>query len=108
MLLPSLEETAPVALGEACAVGLPAVGSDAGGIPDMIEDGVTGFIRPAGDDRALAAAVLDILQSDELRRRLAGNARVRGEADFNLDAIARSTVAAYEEILGEVASEIAR
>jgi len=108
MLLPSLEETAPVALGEACAVGLPAVGSDAGGIPDMIEDGVTGFIRPAGDDRALAAAVLDILQSDELRRRLAGNARVRGEADFNLDAIARSTVAAYEEILGGVANETAR
>lgn len=108
LLLPSLEETAPVALGEACAVGLPAVGSNAGGIPDMIEDGVTGFIRPSGDDRALAAAVLEILQSDELRARLARNAGARGEAEFALDAIARSTASAYAEILGGVAHETGR
>ena len=108
LLLPSLEETAPVALGEACAVGLPAVGSDAGGIPDMIEDGVTGFVRPAGDDRALAAAVLEILKSDELRGRLARNAGARGEAEYALDAIARSTAIAYEEILGGAANETGR
>ena len=108
LLLPSLEETAPVALGEACAVGLPAVGSDAGGIPDMIEDGVTGFVRPAGDDGALAAAVLAILQSDELRGRFARNAAARGEAEFALNAIARSTVTAYEEILGGATNETGR
>ena len=52
--------------------------------------------------------MLEILRSDELRDRFACNAAARGEAEFALDAIARSTAIAYEEILGGAANETGR
>jgi glycosyltransferase involved in cell wall biosynthesis len=100
LLLTSLEETAPVALGEALAVGLPAVVTDAGGNPYLIQDGETGFVRPVGDVEALAERVIELLRDGELRARLATHAREVGRRHFALDAIAAQTVAAYEEILG--------
>jgi len=100
LLLTSIEETAPVAIGEACAVGIPVVGTDAGGIPHMVRDGETGFVRPVGDVEGLAAAVGSILTSAELRERLARRAREVGESEFGLDGIARRTVEVYEEVLG--------
>jgi 1,2-diacylglycerol 3-alpha-glucosyltransferase len=99
LLMTSLEETAPVALGEACAVGLPAVGTDAGGIPDMIRNDETGYVRPVGDIAGLAERVVAILEDPQLRTRLAAAAREVGRAEFALDAIARKTHAAYQEIL---------
>jgi len=99
LLIPSLEETAPVALGEACAVGLPAVGSDAGGIPYMIHDGETGFVRPVRDVEGMAERVVAILKDDNLRRRLASRAKEIGLQDFSMAAIVGKTLAAYKEIL---------
>jgi glycosyltransferase involved in cell wall biosynthesis len=100
LLLTSLEETAPVALGEALAVGLPAVVTNAGGSPYMIQDGETGFVCPVGDVQALARRVVELLRDAELRRRLAARAREVGRQRFALDAIAAQTMAAYDEILG--------
>ncbi len=99
LLIPSLEETAPVALGEACAVGLPAVGSDAGGIPYMIRDGETGFVKRVGDAEGMAERVVAILQDGDLRRRLASRAKEMGLQEYTTEAIARKTIAAYKEIL---------
>lgn len=100
LLMPSLEETAPVALSEACAVGLPQVGSDAGGIPYLIGDGETGYVRPVGDDEGMAERVLAILTDEGLRTRLAAGARERGRREFAGEVVARRTMAAYGEILG--------
>ena len=55
---------------EAMACGLPVVGSRAGGIVETIEDGITGRLVPPGDAAALAAAVGDLLDDAELRRRM--------------------------------------
>ncbi len=100
LLMPSLEETAPVALGEAHAVGLPMVGTAAGGIPYLIREGETGFVRPVGDVEGLAERVLAILRDDGLRHRLAGRARQIGRAEFALAPIAQRTAGVYREILG--------
>jgi glycosyltransferase involved in cell wall biosynthesis len=99
MLLTSVEETAPVAIGEAYAVGIPVVGTDAGGIPHMIREGETGFVKPIGDDGGLAAAVLELLDSRERRDRFARRAREIGESDFALEGIARRTLEIYRELL---------
>lgn len=104
LLLTSLEETAPVALGEACAVGLPQVGTDAGGIPDLLRHGETGFVCPVKDAAALAERMGQILGDAELRSRFAKRAREVGRAEFSLDAIAEKTVAAYREVLAESTS----
>jgi len=102
VLLTSVEETAPVAIGEAYAVGIPVVGTDAGGIPHMVREGETGFVRPIGDDAALADAVLSLLRDTDARHHMAQRARAVGEAEFSLEAIARGTIRAYEEVLAEV------
>jgi len=100
LLLTSVEETAPVALGESHAVGIPAVGTDAGGIPWMIREGETGFVRPVGDVEGLAERIHTLLTDAELRARLAAGARRVGEEEYSLDRIARKTVDAWGEILG--------
>lgn len=99
LLMTSLEETAPVAIGEACAVGIPVVGTDAGGIPYMIRDGQTGYVRPVKDVEGLAGAVRTLLTSPERRAELARAARELGRSDFSLEGISGKTRDAYREIL---------
>ncbi|MFH1841975.1 MAG: glycosyltransferase family 4 protein [bacterium] len=104
LLITSIEETAPIAIGEACAAGVPCVGTDAGGIPFMIHEGVNGFVRPIKDVTGLAERVVAILQDEELRGRLARGAKEIGQREFALDSIAAKTVAAYRDIIAATAS----
>jgi glycosyltransferase involved in cell wall biosynthesis len=100
LLMTSLEETAPVAIGEAFAAGIPVVATGVGGIPFMVRNGDDGFVLPVGDAAGLAEAVIGILTDAPLRTRLGAAAKRTGRREFSLDAIAGKTVAAYEEILG--------
>jgi glycosyltransferase involved in cell wall biosynthesis len=63
LLNPSTVDNMPVSILEAFACGVPVVSTRAGGIPDMLEDGVAGLLVPVGDDTAMAKAVLRILQN---------------------------------------------
>ena len=54
-------ENQPMAVLEAMAIGLPVIGSDIGGLPELIEAGRDGILVPAGDDKALAIAMGDVL-----------------------------------------------
>ena len=65
----------PIALLEAFASGLPGVSTDAGGIPDMVQQGVTGLLVGVGDAQALAEAICRVLQDRALARRLVEAAR---------------------------------
>jgi glycosyltransferase involved in cell wall biosynthesis len=65
----------PVAVVEACAMGLPVVSTDVGGIPDLLEHGRTGLLTPDDDDQAMAAAVLRITRDPDLCGRLSRNGR---------------------------------
>ena len=77
LVLPSLTdaESFGMTLVEAMACGRPVIGSRIGGIPDVIEDEVTGLIVPPGDASALAAACLRILRDGELADRLGARGR---------------------------------
>ncbi len=74
----------PTVLLEAMALGLPCVGSDVTGIPELIRDGETGLIAPAGDPVALADALARMLADAGLRTDLSRSARKRIEADFDI------------------------
>lgn len=95
----SLVETAPMALAEAMASGRAVVAARTGGIPDMIEDGVSGFLVDPRSIDAMAASLRLLLQDAKLRRRIGAAARKRAIDVFGSDAIAQETVALYRELL---------
>jgi glycosyltransferase involved in cell wall biosynthesis len=68
---------------EAMAVGIPAVVSDNGGMPDAVVNGVTGFVVPPGDTNAIAESVLTLLENEALRREFGLRARLRVEQMFD-------------------------
>lgn len=70
LVIPSLSEGFSFAAAEAMAAGCPVVASRVGGLPEVIEDGVTGLLFPPGDAAALAAAVRRILGDESLSSKL--------------------------------------
>ncbi len=76
-------EAAPVAVMEAMACGLPPVCSIIGGTPDMIADGVDGFLVPQEDVDAIAAATRKLATDPDLRHRMGEAARATAKAKFD-------------------------
>jgi glycosyltransferase involved in cell wall biosynthesis len=70
MLNPSTVDNMPISILEAFASGVPVVSTAAGGIPDMVAQGVSGLLVPVGDDAAMADAALQVLQDTALATRL--------------------------------------
>ncbi len=83
--LPSLGEGIPVVLMEALAMGLPAIASNTMGIPELIEDGVTGLLVPAGRPDELGHAIERLARDRSLGRRLAETGRRKVIDEYNLD-----------------------
>lgn len=99
--LPSLRrEGLPRAIIEAMAQRIPAVVSDAGGNPELVEDGVSGRVAPAGDVTALRDALAELLADPARRRRMGAAALARIEAQFTVERTAAETLAVYREAAG--------
>jgi glycosyltransferase involved in cell wall biosynthesis len=79
-------EGIPVALMEAMAAGVPVVATRLSGIPELVQDGVTGLLVEPHDPDALAAALERLLGDDTLAAELSANARALVERSFNLTA----------------------
>ena len=89
-------ELFPLALLEAMACGTPVVASDVGGIPEMVIDGVNGFVVPAGDVPALRERVDQLLGDAALWRRMSLAARESVLERFTWDQVARRCLEAYD------------
>jgi glycosyltransferase involved in cell wall biosynthesis len=82
---PSFMEASPNALIEAMAAGLPIVATRVGGIPEVIEHERTGVLVPPGDDRALAAGIVRLIDRPELALRVGESARRLVQARFSFE-----------------------
>jgi glycosyltransferase involved in cell wall biosynthesis len=88
----------PNALLEALASGVPVVSTSAGGIPWLVQDGLTARLVPVDDVDALAAAVIEVLEGPELASRLSGNG-LREARRYTWDEVRPVLMAAYRECL---------
>ncbi|MER6710246.1 glycogen synthase [Streptomyces sp. NPDC000877] len=98
---PSVYEPLGIVNLEAMACGTPVVASAVGGIPEVVDDGRTGLLVPAGDgfEAGLARAMDTVLGDPEAARRMGEAGRERAVGEFGWDAVARRTVRLYEEIV---------
>ena len=98
------EDPLPTAALEAGAFGRPVIGSSRGGLPEIIEQGVTGvLVEPKRADQ-LAQAIKTFVCQPNLLNTMGEAARRRVEAEFSIDAFVNRFIAVIEEITGEHAS----
>ncbi len=100
VILPSDSEAFSIVLLEAAAAGLPRVGSNVGGIPESILDGVDGLIVPVGDAAALAGAMTTLVRGPALARRYGEAARVRLREAFSVAGFLGRFTKVYGEMTG--------
>ena len=95
-LLPSELESFGLSALEAMACGVPVVGSDAGGLPEVVHHAETGFLLPVGDVEGMAARTIEILKDDERRREMGQAGRRRAESLFGAERVVAQYEAVYE------------
>lgn len=95
VVLPSFLEATSIAGLEAMACGVPIVGTAVGGIPEIIDQGVTGLLVPPGDARRLAQAIISLLKDDFKRQQFGRAARDRVESQFSWSSVAERTESVY-------------
>jgi Glycosyltransferase len=100
-VLPSLSEGLGRVVVEAMATGTPVVGSCVGGIPEMVQDGLTGFLVPPGDEEALAERLLWLLKHPQEAEDMSRRAREFARSFFSSEAY----LAGYKRLL-EMAEEV--
>ncbi len=92
-------EGQPIAILEAMAAELPVVATPRAAIPDMVVDGVTGFLIPEGDTPALASALTRLAQDADLRCRLGRAGRERYEAHFTRERCIARVIQEFDDAL---------
>lgn len=97
--LPSKRESFGLVFLEAMASRCPVVGTRVDGIPEVVEDGVTGLLVPPGDAHALALAIIDLLTDTEKALRFAEAGRKRVETLFSNERMAREYNDLYMRLL---------
>lgn len=99
-VLPSFYEGLPLTVLEAMASALPTVATDVGGIPEAIEDGISGILVPPGDAVKLANALSVLLNNRPMRERMGKAACTRANQWFGIERQVRATEMMYLELCG--------
>ncbi|HNB66621.1 glycosyltransferase [Accumulibacter sp.] len=103
-VLPSFSEGTSVALLEAMAAGVPVVVTSVGGNPELVSDGVTGWVVPSNEEAAMSAAILAAWRDPKLRDAYARAARQRFVESFEFDAM----IANYQEVYASLLDSAVR
>ncbi|WP_445486997.1 glycosyltransferase family 4 protein [Niallia sp. 03133] len=105
-VFPSLLENQPLSLVEAQIAGKPTIVSDAGGLPEMVQHGITGIISPAGDIRALCDNMNVLLSNENYRKKLGSNAKKWGMTHWSLSKGVKNVVDVYKTAISKRRKEI--
>lgn len=101
LVLPSQNESFGLVALEAMASGVPVIASSAGGLPEVVDNGETGFLAPVGDVEAMADGAIQILRDDETWRRFSAAATRSAVERYGTNSIIPQYERYYERILSE-------
>jgi glycosyltransferase involved in cell wall biosynthesis len=96
LVMPSASEGLPIAAIEALAAGLPIVGFDVGGMPEVIDDRLNGRLAPAGDPAAFIAGVVELLQDPSTLHSYSANAVAKAQR-FSIESHMQALMSCYRE-----------
>jgi glycosyltransferase involved in cell wall biosynthesis len=99
LILPSQNESFGLVALEAMASGCPVIASNAGGLPEVVDDGETGFLAPVGDVEAMADGAIHILRDPETWRRFSAAAVRSASERYGVQAIIPQYERFYERII---------
>jgi glycosyltransferase involved in cell wall biosynthesis len=97
-VVPSLQDNSPNTVLESMACGIPVVGFETGGVPDMVRHGVTGLLAPCNDVAALRAAIEDLIRKPSKREEMRVNSRRVALQEYSLAVQARRYIELYQSL----------
>ena len=100
-LLPSVNEGTPVSAIEALASGTPVVATRVGGVPDVVRDGIDGFLVEPGDTGAAANRLAELALDPDLRARLGESGRAYARERYSVDRLVDDVDRLYRSLLAE-------
>lgn len=106
LIMPSRWEGLPMVLLEAMATGLPVIASAAGGIPEVIQDGINGYLVPPENVAALAQRLQSVIDNPVILQSMGRLARERITEEYSIDKMAQSHLQIYQEVLGISAAKV--
>jgi N-acetyl-alpha-D-glucosaminyl L-malate synthase BshA len=101
LLLPSTVESFGLVALEAMACGVPVIGYDGGGLPEVVRSGTDGLLAPLGDLERMIAMTLELLQNPARRRKMGENARERAVSTFSTERVTTEYEKLYRRVLQE-------
>ncbi|MCC7207640.1 MAG: glycosyltransferase family 4 protein [Anaerolineae bacterium] len=99
VVLPYVDASQSGVIPFAYSFSKPVVVTNVGGLPEMVDDGVTGLLVPPRDERALADALVRLLQDRDLRHRMGAAGKKKLDEECAPDVVARSTIAVYQRAI---------
>jgi glycosyltransferase involved in cell wall biosynthesis len=100
VVLPYIDASQSGVVPVAYSFGRPVVATSVGGLPSVVEDGVTGLLVPPRDERALADALVRLLEDDELRHKMGAAGRSKLEREWAPEVIGPQHIDVYERAIG--------
>lgn len=102
VVVPSIwYENCPYSILEAFAIGKPVIGSEIGGIPELIKDGINGYLYEYNDVNKLSELINNMFINKDLREKMGKNARKIVEEKYSLDAYYENLMKIYEKLVGD-------
>ncbi|MEQ6289669.1 glycosyltransferase family 4 protein [Vogesella sp. GCM10023246] len=100
-LLPTEQEALGTAFIEAMAMGLPVIGTNVDGVPEVVHDNVNGLLIKPSDPQSLGDAVIRLLSDDALRQQMAANSRELVAAQFYVDVMSRNMQTLLHKVVAQ-------